>query len=110
MQLNNAALGRLAAAKFNAETTVALLGLLAAQADVLGSTSGVLTLDYHQPGDPIEPGDLIPVLTFSLRPYHLHELQEYEATLPPQEAVQQPGAAGKDCEQQRSATNKGLQP
>lgn len=83
MQINRAAFDRIAGAKFNAETTVTLLGLMAAQADIVGAPGGTINFDYHQPGDPIEPGDLIPVLTFTLRPYHLAELQEYETTLPP---------------------------
>ena len=68
MRLNPAALERLKGATFNAEVAAFLLEQMRAHAELMGAPTATLALDYEKPEDHVEPGDVIPILTFSLRP------------------------------------------
>lgn len=68
MRINPDALQRLKGATFNAEVAAFLLEQMRGQAEIMGAPTASLSLDYEKPGDQSEPGDVVPVLTFTLRP------------------------------------------
>jgi hypothetical protein len=68
MRINPDALERLKGATFNSEVVAFLLEQVRGQAEIMGAPTASLSLDYEKPGDKVEPGDVIPVLTFTLRP------------------------------------------
>ncbi len=67
MKINQAALTRIKEAKFRPGKIAAILENLALILDSTGSTQTQLSLDYQDPADPVESGDLIPVITIGLR-------------------------------------------
>lgn len=68
MPINQAALERVKGAKLRPEKVAAILEQLAAVLDVTGAGQTQLNLDYQDPKDSVEPGDLIPYITIGLRP------------------------------------------
>jgi hypothetical protein len=37
--------------------------------DQFGAAASIFQLDYQKPGDDLQPGDLLPVITLAVRPY-----------------------------------------
>ena len=60
-------------AKISGDGLVTILEQMAAGIEMLGATASQLQLDWQQPDDELRDGDLLPVVTLSLRP----------ATVPP---------------------------
>jgi hypothetical protein len=68
MPINPAALERVKGAKLRPEKVAAILEQLAAVLDVTGAGQTQLNLDYQDPKNSVESGDLIPYITIGLRP------------------------------------------
>lgn len=68
MRINPDAIAHLKGATFNAEVVAFVFEQMRNQAEVAGAGNASLSLSFIQPGDKVEPGDAIPVLTFSLQP------------------------------------------
>lgn len=67
MQINKQALNRVATARMTGEGIAEILNLLLIKSEMAGVPPSFV-LDYQEPDDTIEEGDLIPVITVSLRP------------------------------------------
>lgn len=67
MQINEQALNRVATARMTGEGIAEILNLLLVKSEMAGVPPSFV-LDYQEPNDTIEEGDLIPVITVSLRP------------------------------------------
>lgn len=68
MRINKHALDRVRTARMSGEGTADILLSMAAGASLEGAEGVCLTLDYQREDDPVEPGDMIPVITLTLRP------------------------------------------
>ena len=68
MKINKHALDRVRGARMSGEGTADILLSMAASAAVHGADGACLTLDYQREDDPVEPGDMIPVISLTLRP------------------------------------------
>ena len=68
MPIHQATLERLRAAKISGEGIAAILEQLAAGVELLGAAASELQLDWQKPDDEVREGDLLPVVTLSVRP------------------------------------------
>jgi hypothetical protein len=68
MKITTESLARLGGAKFTAESVCKVFGFMQAQCEAIGANSTQFSFDFQKPEDVVVPGDLIPVLTLSLRP------------------------------------------
>lgn len=68
MKVTTESLARLGAATFTAETVCRVFGFMQAQCEALGANTSSFSFDFQKPEDVVVPGDLIPVLTLTLRP------------------------------------------
>lgn len=68
MKVTPESIARLAGATFTAETVCRVFGFMEAQCEALGANTTSFSFDFQKPEDIVKPGDLIPVLTLSLRP------------------------------------------
>lgn len=68
MRINPDAITHLKGGKFNAEVVAFVFEQMRNQAEVTGAANASLSLSFTQPGDKVEPGDAIPVITFTLQP------------------------------------------
>jgi len=59
---------RLRAAKISGDGLATILEQMAAGIEMLGAATSQLQLDWQQPDDELREGDLLPVVTLSLRP------------------------------------------
>ena len=78
MPIHQAMFDRLRAAKISGDGLATILQQMAAGVETLGAATSQLQLDWQQPGDELREGDLLPVVTLSLRP----------AIVPPSEETQ----------------------
>lgn len=78
MPIHQATFDRLRAAKISGDGLATILQQMAAGVETLGAATSQLQLDWQQPGDELREGDLLPVVTLSLRP----------AIVPPSEETQ----------------------
>jgi hypothetical protein len=67
MKINKHALDRVRKAPMSGEGTADILLSMAAGATLDGAEGVSLTLDYQHEDDPVGPGDMIPIITLSLR-------------------------------------------
>ena len=67
MPINQAALTRLGAATFQAETFVNVMEQMAGMRDALGAGDTTITLDYQEVDAVVLEGDMIPYITIGLR-------------------------------------------
>ena len=68
MKITTESISRLGAAKFTAESVCKVFGFMEAQCTALGANQTSFSFDFQKPEDVVVSGDLIPVLTLSLRP------------------------------------------
>lgn len=68
MTLAPDALNRLLGATFTAEVVANISRFMCEKANITGAVSSQLTLDFQKPEDIVAPGDVVPVLTITLRP------------------------------------------
>ena len=68
MPIHQATFDRLRAAKISGDGLATILEQMAAGIEVLGAATSQLQLDWQQPDDAVREGDLLPVVTLSLRP------------------------------------------
>ena len=68
MPVHQATFDRLRAAKISGDGLATILEQMAAGIEMLGAATSQLQLDWQQPGDELRDGDLLPVVTLSLRP------------------------------------------
>lgn len=69
MQINPQAIERVRTSRPTGEGTATIFEYLLAAMVIAGDTALVsMALDYQYEGDPVQEGDLIPVITFALRP------------------------------------------
>lgn len=68
MPIHHPTFDRLRAAKIGGDGLATILEQMAAGIEVLGATTSQLQLDWQQPDDELREGDLLPVVTLSLRP------------------------------------------
>lgn len=68
MTLQPDALSRLEGATFTSEVIANIARFMAEKAKLTGAISSALTLDFQKPEDIVAPGDVVPVLTITLRP------------------------------------------
>jgi hypothetical protein len=68
MPIHHATFDRLRAAKISGDGLATILEQMAAGIEMLGAASSQLQLDWQQPDDDLREGDLLPVVTLSLRP------------------------------------------
>ena len=68
MTIHQATLDRLRAAKISGDGMATILQQMAAGIEMLGATTSQLQLDWQRPDDEVRDGDLLPVVTLSLRP------------------------------------------
>lgn len=59
---------RLRAAKISGDGLATILEQMAAGIEMLGTATSQLQLDWQQPDDELRDGDLLPIVTLSLRP------------------------------------------
>jgi len=68
MPIHQAAFDRLRAAKISGDGLATILQQMAAGIEMLGAVTSQLQLDWQQADDEMREGDLLPVVTLSLRP------------------------------------------
>jgi len=68
MPIHQATFDRLRAAKISGDGLATILQQMAAGIETLGAATSQLQLDWQQPDDEVRKGDLLPVVTLSLRP------------------------------------------
>jgi len=68
MPIHGPTFDRLRAAKVSGDGLATILEQMAASVEMLGAASSQLQLDWQQPDDEVREGDLLPVVTLSLRP------------------------------------------
>lgn len=68
MKIHETAFDRLRQAKISGEGVAAVLQQMAAGVEMFGAAASELQLDWQRPEDEIQEGDLLPVVTLSLRP------------------------------------------
>ena len=68
MPIHQATFDRLRAAKISGDGLATILQQMAAGIETLGVATSQLQLDWQQPDDEVREGDLLPVVTLSLRP------------------------------------------
>ena len=68
MPIHGPTFDRLRAAKVSGDGLATILEQMAASVEMLGAASSQLQLDWQQPDDEVRDGDLMPVVTLSLRP------------------------------------------
>lgn len=73
MKISQAAQTRIRDARLSGEGLSQILEMMAKTADSLGVESAQFAFDYQSADDVVEPGDLIPVITLSLRPATIKE-------------------------------------
>jgi len=68
MPIHHPTFDRLRAAKISGDGLATILEQMAAGVETLGAATSELQLDWQQPDDELREGDLLPVVTLSLRP------------------------------------------
>ena len=68
MPIHHPTFDRLRAAKISGDGMATILEQMAAGIEMLGAATSQLQLDWQQPDDELREGDLLPVVTLSLRP------------------------------------------
>jgi len=68
MPIHQATFDRLRAAKISGDGLATILQQMAAGIETLGAATSQLQLDWQRPDDEVRDGDLLPVVTLSLRP------------------------------------------
>jgi len=68
MPIHQATFDRLRAAKISGDGLAIILQQMAAGVETLGAATSQLQLDWERPNDEVRNGDLMPVVTLSLRP------------------------------------------
>ena len=68
MTLAPDALNRLLGATFTSEVVANIARFMCEKANLTGAVSSALTLDFQNQEDVVAPGDVVPVLTITLRP------------------------------------------
>ena len=68
MLIHHATFDRLRAAKVSGDGLATILEQMVAGIEMLGAATSQLQLDWQQPDDELREGDLLPVVTLSLRP------------------------------------------
>jgi len=68
MPIHQATFDRLRAAKISGDGLATILQQMVAGIETLGAATSQLQLDWQQPDDELREGDLLPVVTLSLRP------------------------------------------
>jgi hypothetical protein len=68
MPVHQATFDRLRAAKISGDGLATILQQMAAGVETLGAATSQLQFDWEQPDDEVREGDLLPVVTLSLRP------------------------------------------
>lgn len=68
MQINNSALQRVRSGQFRGEAIATIFEHLATMVGEMGAAASEFTLGYQQPGDPVNEGDMVPVIVLALRP------------------------------------------
>jgi len=68
MPIHQATFDRLRAAKISGDGLTTILQQMAAGIETLGAATSQLQLDWQRPDDEVREGDLLPVVTLSLRP------------------------------------------
>ncbi len=68
MPVHRPTFDRLRAAKISGDGLATILEQMAAGIEMLGAATSQLQLDWQQPDDELREGDLLPVVTLSLRP------------------------------------------
>ena len=68
MPIHQATFDRLRAAKISGDGLATILQQMASGIETLGAAGSQPQLDWQQPDDEVREGDLLPVVTLSLRP------------------------------------------
>ena len=68
MPIHQPTFDRLRAAKISGQGIAAILEQMAAGVEMFGAAASELQLDWQKPDDEVQDGDLLPVVTLSLRP------------------------------------------
>jgi len=68
MPIHHSTFDRLRAAKISGDGLATILEQMAAGIETFGAAASQLQLDWQQPDDEVRDGDLMPVVTLSLRP------------------------------------------
>jgi len=68
MPIHQAMFDRLRAAKISGDGLATILQQMASGIETLGAATSQLQLDWQRPDDEVGEGDLLPVVTLSLRP------------------------------------------
>ena len=68
MPIHQPTFDRLRAANISGEGITAILEQMAAGVEMFGAAASELQLDWQNPDDEVRDGDLLPVVTLSLRP------------------------------------------
>ena len=68
MPIHHPTFDRLRAAKISGQGITAILEQMAAGVEMFGAAASELQLDWQNPDDEVRDGDLLPVVTLSLRP------------------------------------------
>ena len=68
MPIHRPTFDRLRAAKISGDGLATILEQMVAGIEMLGAATSQLQLDWQQPDDELRDGDLLPVVTLSLRP------------------------------------------
>jgi len=68
MPIHHPTFDRLRAAKISGDGLATILEQMAAGIEMLGAATSQLQLDWQQSDDELREGDLLPVVTLSLRP------------------------------------------
>jgi len=68
MPIHHPTCDRLRAAKISGDGLATILEQMAAGIETLGAATSQLQLDWQRPDDEVRDGDLLPVVTLSLRP------------------------------------------
>lgn len=75
MPIHHPTFDRLRAAKISGDGLATILEQMAAGIEMLGAATSQLQLDWQQPDDELRDGDLLPIVTLSLRPALPEETQ-----------------------------------
>jgi len=75
MPIHHPTFHRLRAAKISGDGLATILEQMAAGTEMLGAATSQLQLDWQQPDDELREGDLLPVVTLSLRPVLPEEIR-----------------------------------
>ncbi len=68
MPIHHPTFDRLRAAKISGDGLATILEQMGAGIEMLGAATSQLQLDWQQPDDELREGDLLPIVTLSLRP------------------------------------------